>query len=224
MERYTELRKISIHTFLAEGDRWEQPRKNSRSYFNPHLPYGRWHQCIFMWRCHTKFQSTPSLRKVTTDTGEAAGEIKISIHTFLTEGDSAPCSTISLKTYFNPHLPYGRWPKLRALRPDQSDFNPHLPYGRWHCVHVLPWPTFDFNPHLPYGRWLTLLLSRSKSCQISIHTFLTEGDAFPTLLQSPAKNFNPHLPYGRWQMSSGFCDYKSKFQSTPSLRKVTLSV
>ena len=109
MERYTELRKISIHTFLAEGDRWEQPRKNSRSYFNPHLPYGRWLAFAMLESMSALFQSTPSLRKVTRGT-----------LLYLKE-----------KYDFNPHLPYGRWPPSASLWHFFHYFNPHLPYGRW---------------------------------------------------------------------------------------------
>ena len=100
MERYTELRKISIHTFLAEGDRWEQPRKNSRSYFNPHLPYGRWRQIREKQPERSKFQSTPSLRKVTRFRLSSSLLQRISIHTFLTEGDPDASSITSYQSEF----------------------------------------------------------------------------------------------------------------------------
>ena len=54
------------------------------------------------------FQSTPSLRKVT---GAAKGYHDagfISIHTFLTEGDHELDKNRNCRSYFNPHLPYGR--------------------------------------------------------------------------------------------------------------------
>ena len=54
------------------------------------------------------FQSTPSLRKVTTVTKIAPFMSTISIHTFLTEGDVKPDWFGKDIRYFNPHLPYGR--------------------------------------------------------------------------------------------------------------------
>ena len=54
------------------------------------------------------FQSTPSLRKVTTNWTKIATVDLISIHTFLTEGDSALDLLMYAFLNFNPHLPYGR--------------------------------------------------------------------------------------------------------------------
>ena len=57
---------ISIHTFLTEGDTGYHTCRCIFWYFNPHLPYGRWLGDTEMcWHCR-EFQSTPSLRKVTT--------------------------------------------------------------------------------------------------------------------------------------------------------------
>ncbi len=56
---------ISIHTFLAEGD---------GDSLSPASEV-------------TRFQSTPSLRKVTNVTAGAGTNVYISIHTFLAEGD-----------------------------------------------------------------------------------------------------------------------------------------
>ena len=100
----------------------------------------------------------------------------ISIHTFLAEGDRQQDSLDSFMKHFNPHLPYGRWLILNFLFVSSIYFNPHLPYGRWH-IHTLPY-----------------------SCifQISIHTFLTEGDSLEYSFLFLLQDFNPHLPYGRW--------------------------
>ena len=124
--------------------------------FNPHLPYGRWRGLRKDTMTQDLFQSTPSLRKVTTNWTKIATVDLISIHTFLTEGDS--CSQVKM----------------------------------WHGSH--------FNPHLPYGRWRSRLLSVSYS----------------------SAYFNPHLPYGRWPALSKSIRCSAEFQSTPSLRKVTL--
>ena len=129
---------ISIHTFLAEGDygihehfpilynfnphlpcgRWPSTRHIHccSCYFNPHLPCGRWRAMEnvkntiaqfqstpslrkvtstgFLVLGSTGFQSTPSLRKVTTLKLSACLEILISIHTFLAEGDPDKCQIL----------------------------------------------------------------------------------------------------------------------------------
>ena len=101
---------ISIHTFLAEGDKAAfcdsvhdtlfqstpslrkvtvQPFPNRACAldFNPHLPCGRWPE-EGISRCYSYlFQSTPSLRKVTQKSYVLSASYPISIHTFLAEGD-----------------------------------------------------------------------------------------------------------------------------------------
>ena len=58
----------------------------------------------------------------------------------------------------------------------------------------------NFNPHLPCGRWPPDFYAYLSIHNISIHTFLAEGDRGRNM-------FALHLPL---------------FQSTPSLRKVTV--
>ena len=101
---------------------------------------------------------------------------------------------------FNPHLPCGRW-RARASRWSwRRNFNPHLPYGRWREVARQYFYDKHFNPHLPYGRWL-------------ISSSMCAGDFY----------FNPHLPYGRWPYTVFLRCWHLQFQSTPSLRKVTVA-
>ena len=191
---------ISIHTFLAEGDKIISMLRSASIYFNPHLPRGR-------WRYHT---------------GQNPDAGAISIHTFLAEGDRFALYCNSAVKNFNPHLPRGRWPWSAWCYWRVRDFNPHLPRGRWRDGSGKPPGAYKhFNPHLPRGRWrasiflTSLLLSnfnphlprgrwRCSMCWemdsnwfqstpssrkvtgkrqgnwsinlISIHTFLAEGD------------------------------------------------
>ena len=104
----------------------------AHQYFNPHLPCGRWpeQQANDAWEY--LFQSTPSLRKVTVRYSLHRADRLISIHTFLAEGDESDDQMISSSTYFNPHLPCGRWLLLiGGMVMALFDFNPHLPCGRW---------------------------------------------------------------------------------------------
>ena len=147
----------------------------------------------------------------------------ISIHTFLAEGDCQQVVCMYYQTDFNPHLPCGRWlitgyerrssdwfqstPSLRkvTLRPRSSSIlnqfqsTPSLRKVTQDAINVvLGW--CDFNPHLPCGRWQHLLLC---PCTFAY--------------------FNPHLPCGRWQEAVIQWSHYHIFQSTPSLRKVTVS-
>ena len=99
-----------------------------------------------------QFQSTPSLRKVTEVLQEKGIELIISIHTFLAEGDctgsvTSGCSPISIHTFLA-----------------EGD-----------------------EPFLAYPVVLI----------ISIHTFLAEGDQMPDSTTRRRVYFNPHLPCGR---------------------------
>ena len=81
----TELTKISIHTFLAEGD----------------VTVG-----------DGVYSTAISIHTFLTEGDQIAailGNLEwISIHTFLAEGDFDVSQRRVPYTYFNPHLPYGR--------------------------------------------------------------------------------------------------------------------
>ena len=79
-----------------------------------------------------------------------------------------------------------------------------------------------FNPHLPCGRRLGRRKLPTVNCDISIHTFLAEGDAHQTESASTHRHFNPHLPCGRRLQIRYMAPLKPVFQSTPSLRKATV--
>ena len=124
-----------------------------------------------------KFQSTPSLRKVTNIHVHLYRVTIISIHTFLTEGDVDYLDRLTVDLLFQST------PSLRKVT-----------MWRWIRIAVKP---------------------------ISIHTFLTEGDQHIGQTDTTPENFNPHLPYGRWQQLQCHWLLVLRFQSTPSLRKVT---
>ena len=130
-----------------------------QQHFNPHLPYGRWRNMDTLSRLKQKFQSTPSLRKVTRVVRVTFFPDIISIHTFLTEGDRKIKGIkrrvrISIHTFLTEGDLGGR-----RHHPINGDFNPHLPYGRWHQK------AEEFRKYII----------------ISIHTFLTEGDEHPIM-------------------------------------------
>ena len=170
--------------------------------FNPHLPCGRWLTDKDDMNWYQAFQSTPSLRKVTSMYPSGECHILISIHTFLTEGDvDRAFSWFPAHSYFNPHLPYGRW-----HRPQKNVFGSkisiHTFLTEGDVIYLLMWNHFWKFQSTPSLRKVTTVTCfwLTNVNHISIHTFLTEGDA---------------LLLGR-------CLMLSRFQSTPSLRKVTL--
>ena len=191
---------LSIHTFLAEGD-----VSNNSIYV------------VLSISIHTFLVEGDDMQYQITEL------TKISIHTFLTEGDSCGSRRGSRPRNFNPHLPYGRWRSICPMRRRNGDFNPHLPCRRWQQACSC-----------------TLHISR-----ISIHTFLAEGDGSRMSVWRAIPNFNPHLLCRRWRLANcifnwaikisihtflaeGDLQYQKKkankkeFQSTPSLRKVTM--
>ena len=168
---------ISIHTFLAEGDGGLAGKGNWVNYFNPHLPCGR-------WRCDrtaepepdSAFQSTPSLRKVTQRHQRSRRESIFQSTPSLRKVtgnncNSEPDAGISIHTF----LAEGDGCVVTCSM-QMRYFNPHLPCGRW------PWSLWvwiqihNFNPHLPCGRWRGFPPPWNLPAKISIHTFLAEGD------------------------------------------------
>ena len=131
----------------------------------------------------------------------------ISIHTFLTEGDTGYHTCRCIFWYFNPHLPYGRWLGDTEMC--------------WHCREFQSTPSlqkvtqgkrnktaiakFQSTPSLQ--KVTATYFACIKRLSISIHTFLAEGDSSRLQMLFAKMDFNPHLPCGRWP---GLC--KALFQ------------
>ena len=126
---------------------------------------------------HLPCQSTPSLRKVTVTVILAVHVIWISIHTFLAEGDSPPCTSDISVSNFNPHLPCGRWPGLFAgdIIAQKFQSTPSLRKVTQNSnARAILDALFQSTPSL---QKVTLPGSSRHDCKsISIHTFLAEGD------------------------------------------------
>ena len=222
---------------LASGDRfqstpslrkvtwWCDDSRTGKNYFNPHLPCGRWRVMPLTDRSledisiHTflaegdiatgcgrrpdsVFQSTPSLRKVTHMEFQNLWDISISIHTFLAEGDARSRRSGYLIRHISIHTFLAEGDIVRISNNNWSSISIHTFLAEGDFLHCLSIGVHNyFNPHLPCGRWLHL-----RGC-------------WEWLI-----NFNPHLPCGRW-LVTGNCRLRFwRFQSTPSLRKVTLTI
>ena len=80
-----------------------------------------------------------------------------------------------------------------------------------------------FNPHLPCGRRLGRRKLPTVNCDISIHTFLAEGDDLWHHGSKWLCQFQS-TPSLRKATSVGIMNHmRRKFQSTPSLRKATVN-
>ena len=158
---------ISIHTFLAEGDRTIGTIKFTYIYFNPHLPRGRW-------------------RNKKRGLGH-----KSNFNPHLPRGRwQSVQKSVWQELNFNPHLPRGRWRDEIEQEYINGLISIHtfLAEGddtrQWHL-----WPRLHFNPHLPRGRWLIPVNWRNYTRQISIHTFLAEGDIIAVWLIALSPQF-----------------------------------
>ena len=189
--------------------------------FNPHLPCGRWLRLSYLLRLIILFQSTPSLRKVTKEFFHVSLDEIISIHTFLAEGDlRLVCSSNKFSISIHTFLTEGD-----AILPSWPDkhihFNPHLPCRRWQQQQLTMCMIFLFQSTPSLQKVTEAGCRCGELYRISIHTFLAEGDLLSHLCTFSSIDFNPHLPRGRWRrVLEAYCA-TSKFQSTPSSRKVT---
>ena len=126
-------------------------------------------------RIPDQFQSTPSLRKVTTIVCFLTIVKSISIHTFLTEGDYNAAGL-----YQNQYL-FQSTPSLRKVTLLFDD-----------CLSLLQ---FQSTPSLRKVTDEDGEIGRLDN--ISIHTFLAEGDSVAVGRYRCNTHFNPHLPCGR---------------------------
>jgi len=79
--------EISIHALRAEGDRQSLTSATHLVYFNPRPPCGGRPVDEMQKIVMLTFQSTPSVRRATGDTGLKVTTKAISIHALRAEGD-----------------------------------------------------------------------------------------------------------------------------------------
>ena len=170
--------------------------------FNPHLPCGRRRYGTHRRGAPREFQSTPSLRKATVRDYERRYAYG----------------------YFNPHLPCGRR-RARQVRTAMAQVFQSTPSLRKATMYGHTFRggrLISIHTFLAEGD-LTALSHGGMIC-ISIHTFLAEGDRIiPFQTHINFKHFNPHLPCGRRLITCFSPPMNFIFQSTPSLRKATVT-
>ena len=200
----TENKSISIHTLCEEGDvtssssgyllevhfnphpLWRGWRASNIIVnitvlnFNPHPLWRGWHSCLVSIVMMILFQSTPSVKRVTSysvpctlkalisihtlceegDIQEAkkSGITDISIHTLCEEGDvnTSLCGYVSDFISIHTLCEEGDISK-RIFLYKNSDFNPHPLWRGWRCVNInIVFNKIYFNPHPLWRGWLLL--------------------------------------------------------------------
>ena len=91
-------------------------------------------------------------------------------------------------------------------------FNPHLPHRRWRSKSIGADIEINISIHtfLTEGDQGNIVRPRHTG-NISIHTFLTEGDYATSIGMITASHFNPHLPHRRWLKSIKRLYYRYDF-------------
>ena len=169
---------ISIHTLLAESDRWGLDQGEEAWDFNPHSPRREWLLRRLSLAAVIWFQSTLSSQRVTNNDVVA------------TDADKD----------FNPHSPRREWRFVKTeLYTYLTDFNPHSPRREWQTRPFLDFRNGlfqstlssqrvtslffctgaraeNFNPHSPRREWRMIPRPILKDAPISIHTLLAESD------------------------------------------------
>ena len=124
---------------------------------------------------------------------------------------------------FNPHLPCGRRrPHIYGFG-SSSRFQSTPSLRKATCLHVRYKTRFHISIHTFLAEGDHVITAHGRLADISIHTFLAEGDFRPCFQSGPLQHFNPHLPCGRRRLIYRTIFRDILFQSTPSLRKATLS-
>ena len=168
---------VSIHAFRGEGDT------------APAIRVAR----------VTKFQSTPSGGKATTEQSESPTPLKVSIHAFRGEGDQTD-RTLSLSLFQStPSGGKATLPAVRRVLCTRNSFNPRLPGGRRLQIGRISINKLSFNPRLPGGRRPPPHGCPPRFHPVSIHAFRGEGD----------------------ELADTSTSLEGMFQSTPSGGKAT---
>ncbi len=131
------------------------PVQAAQLYFNPHPPCGgrQFGRSRELWS--DKFQSTPSMRRATTECALIVSGIDISIHTLHAEGDFY----IEDKIFYSDNI------SIHTLHAE-GDIIPAKIGGY----------IFHFNPHPPCGGRPCGKPIFAEEEHISIHTIHAEGD------------------------------------------------
>ena len=191
---------ISIHSLLAEGDAIARIGNIIGPNFNPLPPRGgRRPRHSLHGRIIFYFNPLPPRGGRRPRPRSKPPWQAISIHSLLAEGDNPYSTSQAGATYFNPLPPRG------GRRPTA-------------CLGGCK-PRFQSTPSS--RRETFFLASNLRSCFISIHSLLAEGDVPVSSRRSSSGYFNPLPPRGGRRFYCNISPGGNVFQSTPSSRRET---
>ena len=148
--------------------------------------------------------------------------------------------------YFNPHPLWRGWQLAILSNVSPLDFNPHPLWRGWLLLYAQIGGFKNIFQSTPSVKRVTLNTVESYTgADISIHTLCEEGDKHTDktwhiiLYFNPhplwrgwrvkhcwelygCGYFNPHPLWRGWQFFHTLCHFVIKFQSTPSVKRVTL--
>ena len=194
--------QISIHALLAESDYGRAAGIVVRDHFYPRSPCGERPACAVAFKLGQLFLSTLSLRRATI----RSAIVYVS------------------KQYFYPRSPCGERRHWQTGQSRTRQFLSTLSLRRAtrllstnHINHM------DFYPRSPCGERLWHCLCNAVFLPISIHALLAESDYYQHTKKWKYGHFYPRSPCGERLMPSCKAISLSRFLSTLSLRRATLT-
>ena len=213
---------ISIHTSREGCDKRNWGCYRAAVYFNPHIPWGMWRFNGNDLALVIGFQSTHPVRDVTPCAKLTGTFYGISIHTSREGCDSLSLFTENDSHYFNPHIPWGMWPKkIRWLTIDNEFQSTHpvrdVTTTAVQKVQIKP----NFNPHIPWGMWQHRHVAGAVRPGFQSTHPVRDVTGHGNRGVFRCQYFNPHIPWGMWPQHVGKSNLSVLFQSTHPVRDVT---
>ena len=193
---------ISIHALLAESDPPALLLSNWASYFYPRSPCGERRRCAWLHLSPINFYPRSPCGERQFVARLYMYRSNISIHALLAESDKVVVN--------KSHKPHGFLSTLSLRRATLA-----LPVQRR--------ISSNFYPRSPCGERLWHCLCNAVFLPISIHALLAESDYYQHTKKWKYGHFYPRSPCGERLMPSCKAISLSRFLSTLSLRRATLT-
>ena len=148
--------------------------------------------------------------------------MKVSIHAFRGEGDTAPLAAWRGRARFQSTPSGGKATHVPYVYRERGRVSIHAFRGEGDAQVTFAIDDADsFNPRLPGGRRQTAQSGLKPQEGVSIHAFRGEGDHHRLVSCQVSSSFNPRLPGGRRPHILPQLSIRHTFQSTPSGGKAT---
>ena len=190
---------ISIHTLCEEGDERQQLYNLWDVNFNPHPLWRGWRHYSYIFYLWFKFQSTPSVKRVTKAIRNFFRFLNISIHTLCEEGDTHPQTSQWINSDFNPHPLWRGWPASNCLA-DADFLFQSTPSVKRVTTQKGQNDLKTLFQSTPSVKRVTIDWGEQMDTKkISIHTLCEEGDKPRKDKTNWKPYFNPHPLWRGWR-------------------------